>query len=398
MKDLPIELISVVVENISSTSDLVSLRSVNSTCHHFVTPHLFRKIHIHNSVQSAQKCRSIIDSPSLAPHVREVVYDPRDHAQFCLLPPGTQGKSFMKRFSFTKQLILSTGVCDELEIAELEDALTETLCALPGFKNLESVVLNFWPSFRSQSGTEIQEHPFWFTNRQVTVLHAVHYALKSSCIRSLTLNNVVLMSSACYDFVSSVTNSPLHHFSMSIVANSELGAWSGSKALNGSISSLLPVSNANLKSLVLRSPQGLYHSLNTQLRSSNYPGLETLVLENIVFDPTPSVDGIEDFIVRHKASLRRLELHSCSSYVPSISTPIRRWSTIWNRLEEELVSLTEIVVDDAHQGYTLLDGPSGYIPHPALPVTPAELVQDEDLYTQFSDRVNLRSVLPKTRP
>jgi hypothetical protein len=378
MKDLPIELISVVVENISSTSDLLSLRSVNSTCHHFVTPHVFRKIHIHNSVQSAQKCRSIIDSPSLATHVREVVYDPRDHAQFCLLPAGAQG------------------VCDELEIAELEDVLTETFCSLPGFKNLESVVLNFWPSFRSQSGSEIQEHPFWFTNRQIAVLHAVHHTMKSSCIRSLTVNNVILMSSACYDFVLSVTNSPLQHFSMSIVANSELGAWSGSKALNGSISSLLPPSNTNLKTLVLRSPQGLYHSLNTQLRSSNYPALETLVLENIVFDPTPSVDGIEEFIVRHKASLRRLELHSCSSYVPSTSTPIRTWSTIWKRLEEELVSLTEIVVDNAHQGYALLDGTSGYIPHPSLPVTPAELIQDQELYSQFSDRVNLRSVLART--
>ena len=395
MKDLPIELISVVVENISSTSDLLSLRSVNSTCHHFVTPRVFRKIHVRNSVQSAQICRSIIDSPFLATHVREVVYDPRDRAQFCLLPAGAQGNVLCGAFPFSKQLILPAGVCDELEIAELEDILTETFCSLPGFKNLESVILNFWPSFRSQSGSEIQEHPFWFTNRQIAVLHAVHHAIKSSCIRSLIVNNVILMSSACYDFVSSVTNSPLHHFSMSIVANSELGAWSGSKALNGSISSLLPPSNANLKTLVLRSPQGLYHSLNTQLRSSNYPTLETLVLENIVFDPTPSVDGIEEFIVRHKASLRRLELHSCSSYVPSTSTPIRRWSTIWKRLEEELVSLTEIVVDDAYQGYALLDGTSGYIPHPALPVTPAELVQDQELYSQFTDRVNLRSVLAR---
>jgi len=375
MKDLPVELVGVVVENISSTSDLLSLRSVNSTCHHLVTPHVFRKIHIHNSVESAQNCRSILAS-TLATHVREVVYDQRDHARFCLLPAGAQG------------------VCDELEIADLEDVLTETFCSLPGFKSLESIVVNFWPSFRSQSGSEIHEHPFWFTNRQIAVLHAVHHAIKSSPIRSLTLNNVILMSSTCYDFVSSVTNSPLHHFSMSVIANSELGAWSGSKSLNGSVSSLLPPSNANLKSLVLRSPQGLYHSLNTQLRSSHYPALETLVLENIVFDPTPSADGIEEFVVRHKASLRRLELRSCSSYVPSTTTPIRRWSTIWKRFEEELVSLTELVVGDAHQGYALLDGTRGYVPHPSLPVTPAELAQEDgELYSQFSDRVNLRSVL-----
>ncbi|KAF8548094.1 hypothetical protein OG21DRAFT_1489676 [Imleria badia] len=379
MKDLPIELVGAVVENTTSTSDLLSLRSVSATYRDLFTPHVFREIHIHNSVQSARNCQNILASPSLAAHVREVIYDPRDHAQFCLLPAGLQGD------------------CndDDLEIAELEDALTETFCSLSGFKNLESVVLNFWPSFRSQSGTEIQEHPFWFTNRQIAVLHAVHYAMKSSCIRSLTLNNVILMSSTCYDFVSSVTDSPLHHFSMSAVANSELGAWSGSKALNGSLDSLLPPSNANLKSLVLRSPQGLYHSLNTQLHAYNYPALESLVLEHIVFDPTPSVDGIEEFIVRHKASLRRLELHACVSYVPSLSNPIRRWSTIWKRFEEELVSLREIVMWDIHQGYALLDGTSGYVPHPTSIAT--ELAKgDEQRFLEFSDRVDRRAVLAKT--
>lgn len=194
-----------------------------------------------------------------------------------------------------------------------------------------------------------------------------------------------------------MTNSPLHHFSMSVVANSELGAWSGSKALNGPLSSLLPPSNANLKSLVLRSTQGPYHSFSTRLRSYNYPSLETLILENIVFDPTPSVDGIEEFIIRHKASLRHLELRLCASYVPSLSTPIRRWSTIWKRFEEELVSLREIVVGDAYQGYALLDGTSGYIPHPSLPMTPAAQ-EDNKLYLQFANRVNLQSLLNPTSP
>lgn len=100
MISLPIELVGVVVENISSTSDLLALRSVNSTCHHLVTPHVFRGVHIRNSVQSAQNCRSILESPSIAAHVREVVYDQRDHAQFCLLPAGTQGNVLWSALSF----------------------------------------------------------------------------------------------------------------------------------------------------------------------------------------------------------------------------------------------------------------------------------------------------------
>ncbi|KIK94011.1 hypothetical protein PAXRUDRAFT_12313 [Paxillus rubicundulus Ve08.2h10] len=371
MRNLPIELVGAVVENVSSTSDLLQLRSVNSTCCDLVTASLFRRVHIKNSVQSAQNCLSILASPSLAVHVHEVVYDQRDHAQFCLLPPSIED------------------TCDELETADLEDALTETFCSLSDFKNLQGVILNFWPSLRTQSGIEVHENPFWFTTRQTTVLHAVHHAMKSSPMRSLSLNNVVLMSPSYYDFVSSLEQSPLHHFSMSVVANSELGVWSGSKALNNSLSSLLPVSSPTLKSLVLRSPQGLYHSLASQLRSFEYSSLETLVLEKIVFDHTPFADAIEEFIIRHKDTLRRLEIRSCASYVPSATTPIRRWATIWKRLEEELTSLQELVV--AHQCYALLDSTRGYIPHPSLPLAPAELAEeDEQQYQQFKDRVNTR--------
>lgn len=102
MKDLPVELVGVVVENVSSTSDLLSLRSVNSTCHRLATPHLFRKIHIRNSLDSAQNCRSILASPSLATHVREVVYDQRDHARFCLLPAGAEGNVLRGTPSFSQ--------------------------------------------------------------------------------------------------------------------------------------------------------------------------------------------------------------------------------------------------------------------------------------------------------
>lgn len=178
---------------------------------------------------------------------------------------------------------------------------------------------------------------------------------------------------------------------MSVIANSELGTWSGSKTLNGSVASLLPVPNANLKSLVLRSPYGLYHSLATNLRSFEYPSLETLVLENIVFDNTPSADGIEEFIIRHKSTLRRLELRSCATCTLNPTTSIRRWSTIWERLNAELVALEEVVVDSTSQGYALLDPTRGYIPHPAHPM--ASAAEDHQQFQELHDRVNPRIAL-----
>lgn len=186
--------------------------------------------------------------------------------------------------------------------------------------------------------------------------------MKTSRLTTLSFNNVILPSTG-YDFVSSLIDSPLSHISVSVVSNAEVSAWSASNNINGSLGALLPPSNPTLKSIVLRSPQGAYHSLATRLSSFYYPSLESLVLENIIFDHTPSFDGVEEFVIRHKDTLQRLELQSCACYVPDPATDVRQWSTIWQRWAAELTSLTEFVVNNGDHRYVLFDTDRGYIPH-----------------------------------
>jgi hypothetical protein len=276
-----------------------------------------------------------------------------------------------------------------LEVSELEEALTEAFCAITALPNLEHVELNFWPSFISQSGKEVRESPFWFTTRQLTILHAIYHTMKTSRMTSLSLNNVVLMPASCYDFVPSLTNSPLSHLSLSIVSNAEISAWSGLKDINGSLGALLPPTNPKLESLVLHSPQGAYHSLTTQLSSCYYPSLSRLVLGNIIFDQTPSADGVEAFILRHKDSLRRLELQSCASYVEGSPADARRWSSIWKRWMDELTGLEEIIVDGDSQGYVILDVDRGYVSHRPIDTVVAD--EDSSSLQMFRDAVAARS-------
>ncbi|OJA16687.1 hypothetical protein AZE42_06972 [Rhizopogon vesiculosus] len=370
MRDLPIELICAVVQNVSATADLLHLRSVNWTYRELVTPRIFSKLHIKNSIQSAQNCHQIIGVASLAAHVREVIYDSRDNEHLQLLPHNTGN--------------------DALEVSELEEALTETFCGITPLPRLERVMLNFWPSFLSQSGREVPESPFWFTNRQLAVLHAVHHGMKTSRMNTLTLNNVILPTT-CHDFVASLTESPLSHLSISVVSNAEVSTWSGSKNVNGSLGALLPPSNSTLKSLVLRSPQGPYHSLTTRLSSLHYPSLESLVLENIVFDQTPSADGVEDFILRHKDTLQRLELRSCACHIPGSSTDVRRWSFIWQRWASELTGLRELVVNNDSHGYVLFDADRGYIPHGV--VSPIVVEDDSSSLQAFKDTIAVGQVV-----
>ncbi|KAG2136592.1 uncharacterized protein EDB93DRAFT_1168487 [Suillus bovinus] len=365
MRDLPIEIINAVVENVSSLTDLLQLRSLNKAYRELVTPIAFTKLHVKNSIQSAQNLQQIIAAANLAPHVREVVYDSRDNECFQFPPENIE-------------------IEDMFEVAELEEALTEAFCALDSFPRLERVVASFWPTFVSQSGKEIHENPFWFTSRQLTVIHSIYHAMKKSRMSSLSLNNVVMMPPSCYDFVSTLTNSPLSHLSLSVVPNADISAWSGSKEINGSLGALLPLSNATLKSLELRSPQGPYHSLETKLSSFHYPSLESLVLENIVFDQTPSPDGLEEFVIRQKSRLRHLELQSCASYVSNPSTDARLWSSIWQRWMAELTSLRELVVDD-DSGYVVLDADWGYVTYKSVSTTVVE--DDSSSLQMFQDAI-----------
>ncbi|KAI6001522.1 hypothetical protein F5J12DRAFT_842699 [Pisolithus orientalis] len=343
MHNLPIELVKEIVDNVSDTPDLFHLRAVNSTCRDLVDPSLFHRICIGNSVKSAQNILQIFATPSLAPFIHEVVYDPRENHPFLLLRSSD-----------------AEVCCDEIEIAELEEALTETFTSLSNLPNLKSVTLNFWPSFISQSGAETRDHPYWFTTS--------------------------------YDFVRSLTDSPLTHLSISVVSNSELFAWSGSKTLNGSVEAFLPVPNDRLTSLEIKSPRGLYHSPSTHFSAHTYPSLRCMVLENIVLDDATSTDGVEEFILRHKNSLKKLEMKSCMNYIQSIATPVRKWATIWERLREELTELEEVVVDDGGCGYAVLNTSEGYIPHSDVAAsTPSLLEDDEQSLKDFCERVNARA-------
>lgn len=364
MRDLPIELVNAIVQDVSATVDLLHLRSLNRSYKELVTPRAFSKLHIKNSIRSAQNCLQIIGAVSLAIHVREVVYDSRDNEHFRLPPDNVDSAD---------------------AVSELEEVMTNAFCGITALPRIESVILNFWPSFLCQeSGREVCENRFWFINRQLTLLHAIHHGMKTSHMTTLSLNNVILPTTG-YDFVSSLTNSPLSHISVSVVSNAEVSAWSASNSINGSLGALLPPSNPTLKSIVLRSPQGAYHSLTTRLSSFYYPSLESLVLENIIFDHSPSFDGVEEFVLRHKDTLQRLELQSCTCYVPDSATDVRQWSNIWQRWAAELTSLTELVVKDGDYRYVFLDTDRGYIPD----VKVSTLVYEDDSSSLrvFKDRI-----------
>lgn len=78
-------------------------------------------------------------------------------------------------------------------------------------------------------------------------------------------------------------------------------------------------------------------------RSLKLPFLTFLSLKYFLFGEKAS-DGV-DFIVRHKATLRTLELKSCIILLPSTG-PRRFWSGAWTYFLEELQALTSLHVEE----------------------------------------------------
>lgn len=77
-----------------------------------------------------------------------------------------------------------------------------------------------------------------------------------------------------------------------------------------------------------------------------FPHLESLSLMNVLFDGDGSqIIGTENFIRRHGATLRKLELYECAIDIEENDAPGRFWSDIWDQFAEQLVVLEDIVVE-----------------------------------------------------
>jgi hypothetical protein len=90
-----------------------------------------------------------------------------------------------------------------------------------------------------------------------------------------------------------------------------------------------------------------------------YPRLATLSLRFICWERGAIRQGkiikrfpVEDFIMRHRMTLKKLELYHCTIMVKkSRRTPSRSWADVYNQLAEVLTGLVELVVVFGNSGY-----------------------------------------------
>jgi hypothetical protein len=94
---------------------------------------------------------------------------------------------------------------------------------------------------------------------------------------------------------------------------------------------------------------------------ATYPRLAALSLRNILWEDGKIGDqgvvklpAVEDFIARHRKTLKRLKLHNCVIGIsPGRTTPVCYWADIYNRLAKALTELVELEVEFHVDGVTI---------------------------------------------
>ena len=126
----------------------------------------------------------------------------------------------------------------------------------------------------------------------------------------------------------------------------------------------------------------------------DFPALASLSLRMILFNEETHV---EDFIVRHKLTLKSLHLAQC--HIASrdlLDGPPQVWSQIWIRFADELEALVQLSVESGHNGnqvgphnasYVHLDERVG---HSYLQVDAKTSAEDDMAEHMFQEVVSLR--------
>jgi hypothetical protein len=93
---------------------------------------------------------------------------------------------------------------------------------------------------------------------------------------------------------------------------------------------------------------------------ATYPGLAALSLTNILWEDgeiehqsgVVQPPAVEDFIARHRKTLKTLKLHNCAIGIPpGRSTPFCYWADVYDRLAKALTELVELEVEFHVDGF-----------------------------------------------
>ncbi|KAJ7876583.1 hypothetical protein B0H13DRAFT_2548627 [Mycena leptocephala] len=338
MAELPLELFQVISKDVEHDPSIFSLRLVSKTVNSVVTPLAFRVIIVNDSVKSAeavsflQGCDKSVTS--LATRRRKAI--------------RTIGEASRPTLCSTHHLIEAIKAETSGEAGRA--ALRAVFSALTKFPNLQNLRLDFHDQWQEDTTHEIPENPTHFLLLQ-NELFATLAANPPPPLMSLTLNNVLAVPDNIYaqeDFHRIFR--PLQKLEISVLSAVDYeGSYFQDPLIEFWLDNIVHMirSATAVTALTIRSDQDVGACPSLSFKDMSFPRLTSLALHQFVFEPgIPEVDVVA-FILRHKTTLERLELHDCSIDGGEDGDFPRLWHAVFALFEAELSSLREFVFGPA---------------------------------------------------
>ncbi|KAJ7666683.1 hypothetical protein DFH06DRAFT_250100 [Mycena polygramma] len=313
MADLPQELLHAIAKEVEQDPSIFNLRLVSTSLNSVASPLAFRVVVVNDSVKSAEAVSFLQGCDgSLTSLVREIDFRGELETEERHLRNETSG-------------------------AAAREALRTVFSRLSKFPNLQSLRLNFNSSY--------EEKPSHFLRLQNEVFAALA-ASPPPPITSLTLNNLIAVPDDIYaqeDFRRLFAS--LRELEISVISDTETeGSYIRDPLTTfweDSVSHMVRSATA-ATALTIRSDQfvGACPALSTN--GTFLPHLTSLALHKFTLE-----GDVMDLILRHKATLTRLELKECSidgGFDGDFSDP---WHAVFARFRTELSALTNFVFDHA---------------------------------------------------
>lgn len=286
---------------------------------------------------------------------------------------------------------------DTIYLEDLYEKMDFAMSTLHKFSAWRATKMSFWPFVHSTTFGTIQENSTQLLYRQGRHLRSSYRQIQlSQTFSSLAIAGLCLPRDYVRGVVppTSVT-SRLSHLAICMLSNDEHkhiledldgqnGAVDSSYAVMEHIDDPLdffPPAGSPLTTLDFGSPRGMFHIPVMDFEEFRYPQLIHLSLDHVSSKSSSSPDSLFAFILRHKATLRKLELHSCFLQVEDINGADEEfWSHIWDKFSKELTQLSDLRINQMMR-YIL---PSGKIVSRRF-ISHTRVAEDEEAQNRFLD-------------
>ncbi|KAH8997869.1 hypothetical protein EDB86DRAFT_2828716 [Lactarius hatsudake] len=341
MINLPFEILTAIFEEVDDVRDIWHIRTANRTLCIAATPIAFRVLSVIPTKGSAQNLGRLFDVPDIAAHVREVT------------------------FHYTDTDRWRRPLKDDITSALHE--LASSFYRVHQLPRLKTLSLTFYPDYGLRSGSDSSTLAHQDPVLQTSILGALaaSFSVRAPKLTSLSLHNLhtsdlsLLESPSFQTALTTLLRLQLSvlFFNRSPGSYTDLERWCNFWGTLCPRMVLTPTQHS-LTELTLHSGTYVGAFFGLSFAGLHFPRLCALSLRMVVFEPSV---GATQFILRHAATLARLELLLCKLVYTHSRTahPMDEesspepyyWEYIWDRFAAELTVLVALHVDERRNSW-----------------------------------------------